>query len=610
MKRNNRIWLHFLAVALVFSLIFTGTAAARNVQDATAVGRSDDEIERGVVWEMLNSACYNAEDLMNAVGNDFSDYYRSSLYEYYTYAKQLLNSSSSTTAELNEMYDDLLFIISEQHNPANHFRFGHYTVVFTNNGSWSDPIYFYNWSDDGGEISAWPGEAVNSTYNNEYGQKQYYTFIPMDVPNIVISSNQLESTDPNYGVPAVRVQTEDITVLGNTGFYLTGERDSRDHYKVAEWELKSPVYKRFYADPDPTVPTEEPTQKPTEKPTQPIPEGDYYVVLEKDNWALKESLRMIKWSDSYCTVYDVSLTTDDRVKVAHSPDGSTVDRWYPSAEDEGYTPLYNSQYYHVEFYPYGDGNDESYKGYIRATPCEPPIDDPTEAPTEPVTEIPTEPATEPSGDFNIDAWIPRHEHLEVYDGWDNSELQNHLYQMIIRVDQSILAPGNSYTPEYTEKLSRLRNFAAYVYNDRRAADNELTGAANMLQMAIDDKSYEEIVYCMKQWFNLPAIEGPDPTEPTTPSPTDPTTVNPPGGQYEDDPITNHIIGDADGDGEVTILDATRVQRVLAGYDSDMKAKAERYAALHDGVLNILDATSIQRWLAGFSTPYAIGEFFS
>ena len=475
MKRNNRIFLHFLAVALVFSLIFTGTAAARNVQDMAAVGTSDDEIERGVAWEMLNSACYSAEDLMHAVGNDFSDAYRSSLNAYYTYAKQLLNSSLSTTAELNEMYDDLRFIIDEQKNPANHARFGRYTVVFTNNGSWSDPIYFYNWSDDGGEILSWPGEAVHSTYTNEYGQKQYYTFIPMDVPNIVISSNQLESTDPNGGVPAVRVQTEDITVLGNTGFYLTGERDSRGHYKVAEWELKSPVYKKFYTDPDPTVPTEEPTVEPTVEPTEPV----------------------------------------------------------------------------------------------------------TEPATEPATEPETEPATEPSGDFDIDDWIPRYEHLEVYDGSDNSELQSRLYQLIVRVDQSMLAPGNNYTPEYSEKLSRLRNFAAFVYNDRRADDNELTGALNMLRMAIDDKSYEEIVDCMKQWFNLPDT---------------------------DVPAGRHRIGDADGDGAITILDATRVQRSLAGY---AVAEPERVAACGDvngDGLDILDATHIQRYLAGLSAAAGIGQF--
>ncbi|MBQ9516016.1 MAG: hypothetical protein IJR57_07895, partial [Ruminococcus sp.] len=74
-------------------------------------------------------------------------------------------------------------------------------------------------------------------------------------------------------------------------------------------------------------------------------------------------------------------------------------------------------------------------------------------------------------------------------------------------------------------------------------------------------------------------------------------------------LSNHRIGDADGDGEITVMDATRVQRVLADYDADFRAMAERFATLTGDRLTILDATEIQRHLAGFSTAAAIGEFF-
>ena len=522
MKNHNRIIMISLAFVLVLSLIFTGTAAALNVRDTASVGTSDDEIERGVAWEMLNSKVYDTEDLMHAVGNDFSNNYYAALRNYIAYAKSLLNSPKSSTAELNEMYDDLCFIIDEQRNPANHARFGHYTVVFTNNGSWSDPIYFYKWSDDGGEISAWPGEAVNSTYTNEYGQKQYYTFIPMDVPNIVISSNQLESADPNYGVPCVRVQTEDITVLGNTGFYLTGARDG-SKYKVAEWELKDPVYKPFNTsdpDPDPTQPTEAPTQKPTVTPTE--------------------------------------APTVTPTQTPTSP--TTI-----------------------------------------------PTEVPTQAPTVKPTVITTDP-TEPTTAFDIDDYLPRYDGmLDFYEHGIENDVQKDLRELIVNAT-GILSPGNNHTSEYIEKLMRLRNFAVTVYNDNRAEGNELLGAKAMLQAAIDDKSYEEIVDVMRQWFNMPPGEiVPDPSTEATEAPTSAPTS--PEGIYEDDPITNHIIGDADGDGAVTVLDATRIQRVLAGYDSNEKTKAERFAALSDGALSILDATSIQRWLAGFSTPYSIGSRF-
>lgn len=69
--------------------------------------------------------------------------------------------------------------------------------------------------------------------------------------------------------------------------------------------------------------------------------------------------------------------------------------------------------------------------------------------------------------------------------------------------------------------------------------------------------------------------------------------------------TSYRIGDADGDGSVTILDATVIQRVLAALS--VKSFDERAADVGNDGLDILDATRIQRSLAGFSDPYHIGE---
>ena len=67
-----------------------------------------------------------------------------------------------------------------------------------------------------------------------------------------------------------------------------------------------------------------------------------------------------------------------------------------------------------------------------------------------------------------------------------------------------------------------------------------------------------------------------------------------------------ILGDADGDGEVTILDATAIQRTLAGLPTesfiDKAADADE-----DGELTILDATAVQRWLAGLDSNENIGS---
>ena len=68
----------------------------------------------------------------------------------------------------------------------------------------------------------------------------------------------------------------------------------------------------------------------------------------------------------------------------------------------------------------------------------------------------------------------------------------------------------------------------------------------------------------------------------------------------------HILGDADDDRELTILDATTVQRFLVDLPVNsiclLTADADR-----DGELTILDATAIQRWLVDLPTGAAIGD---
>ena len=66
------------------------------------------------------------------------------------------------------------------------------------------------------------------------------------------------------------------------------------------------------------------------------------------------------------------------------------------------------------------------------------------------------------------------------------------------------------------------------------------------------------------------------------------------------------IGDADGDGVVTIIDATCIQRNLAGLH--VSSGFSKAAADVDGSgdIEITDATYIQRWLADLVTPCPIG----
>ena len=66
-----------------------------------------------------------------------------------------------------------------------------------------------------------------------------------------------------------------------------------------------------------------------------------------------------------------------------------------------------------------------------------------------------------------------------------------------------------------------------------------------------------------------------------------------------------ILGDADGDGFITVVDATKIQRVLVELDEDPDGMIALRAA--DGeLLNITHATAIQRYLADYSVSKPIG----
>ena len=63
-------------------------------------------------------------------------------------------------------------------------------------------------------------------------------------------------------------------------------------------------------------------------------------------------------------------------------------------------------------------------------------------------------------------------------------------------------------------------------------------------------------------------------------------------------------GDADGDGRVTVIDATAIQRRLA--ELPTASFNETAADVTGGGLSVTDATAIQRYLAGFDDPHRVG----
>ena len=72
---------------------------------------------------------------------------------------------------------------------------------------------------------------------------------------------------------------------------------------------------------------------------------------------------------------------------------------------------------------------------------------------------------------------------------------------------------------------------------------------------------------------------------------------------------SHIKGDTDCDGEINIIDATKIQRVLAEIISDDDGSIRKYGDINGDGLSIMDATLIQYYLAQCRNTYHIGEAF-
>ncbi len=69
-----------------------------------------------------------------------------------------------------------------------------------------------------------------------------------------------------------------------------------------------------------------------------------------------------------------------------------------------------------------------------------------------------------------------------------------------------------------------------------------------------------------------------------------------------------MLGDVDGDGSVSVIDATSIQQIIAKIlvaDAKMTVAAD---IDKDGVISVMDATAVQRYIAKYNDGYGIGEY--
>lgn len=189
-----------------------------NVKDATSIQKLVAKIIDKFPVEENELVSVGAIDL-SAFGSfrkDLEDYYTYSSYDQYMALKKACMKYESVTytdeirQELYALRAALYDIAGEK--PA---EGGEITVYFENTKSWS-AVYFYAWSDGGGELAAWPGVQMNSLGDNIYS----YTFNYDEYQNVIFNNNSGQ-------------QTDDISHPGydNFRYYITG--GSSNKYTVA-----------------------------------------------------------------------------------------------------------------------------------------------------------------------------------------------------------------------------------------------------------------------------------------------------------------------------------------------------------------------------------------
>lgn len=144
-----------------------------------------------------------------------------------------------------------------------------------------------------------------------------------------------------------------------------------------------------------------------------------------------------------------------------------------------------------------------------------------------------------------------------------------------------------------------------AYQDGELSDELLDEVAQTLHFAefVNPGSSEEPSTPDEPVTQPPVTEPSTPDEPVTqpPKPTEPATdpeleimPEPADGEYTLDPV----MGDVDGDGKLSILDASGIQLYLAGLKPLDEARIPVADADGDGGLSIKDAAHIQLSLAG------------
>ena len=70
---------------------------------------------------------------------------------------------------------------------------------------------------------------------------------------------------------------------------------------------------------------------------------------------------------------------------------------------------------------------------------------------------------------------------------------------------------------------------------------------------------------------------------------------------------SRMLGDVDGDGEISITDATVIQRYTVGIKTPVAVTSSFADVDGDRAVTVMDASHLQRWMANVSDSYPISK---
>ena len=198
---------------------------------------------------------------------------------------------------------------------------GYNTVVYSqsNSSNWSS-VYYYCWVEgtDDCEFS-WPGRNMKFARVNDYGEKQWVAYVPVEYNCYIINNGQGGGSN----------QTIDLKVEGNMGMYMQDTSGPEGKWTIGTWD---PTF--FDITPKPsTTPSESETETETTLPTETVPstpevagllgdaDGDEVVNI-KDATTIQKNLAGLAVSKFVEEAADAN--GDDKVDIK---DATAIQKW-------------------------------------------------------------------------------------------------------------------------------------------------------------------------------------------------------------------------------------------------------------------------------------------